>query len=149
MTWNEKYTNLAKKISTWSKDPNTQIGCVAIGPHGQIVSQGYNGFPRGVNDSEERLHNRELKHKYVVHAEMNCIYNAGLTGTSLEGSTMYVYGLPICHECAKGIIQSGVKEARSYFSTDKDISRWIDSTNLASEMFNEAGVKYYINDVEY
>ena len=148
MTWNEKYTNLAKEISTWSKDPNTKIGCVAIGRCGQIVSQGYNGFPRGVNDSEERLNNRELKHKYVVHAEMNCIYNAGLTGTSLEGSTIYVYGLPVCHECAKGIIQAGVKEVRSYFNSDKDISRWIDSTLIATEMFNEAGIQYYINDLE-
>ena len=63
-------------------------------------------FQRGIKDSEERLNNRERKYELVVHAEMNAIYNASLNGVSLKDSTLYVYGLPICDECAKGIITS-------------------------------------------
>lgn len=147
--WNKKYSDLAKLIASWSKDPSSQIGCVAIGKHGQVISQGYNGFPRGIDDNEERLYNRPLKYKYIVHAEMNCIYNASLSGISLESSTMYIYGLPVCNECAKGIIQSGVSEVRAYYPKTKDVSRWKDSMELTVSMFREANLPYYINDVEY
>ena len=109
MEWNKRYMNLAKEVSTWSKDPSSQIGAVAIGSKGQVLSQGYNGFPRCIKDTEYRLNNREIKYKHVVHAEMNCIFNATYTGVSLDGASMYVYGLPICTECAKGIIQVGIK----------------------------------------
>ena len=61
MNWHDRYMNLAKEVSTWSKDPSSQIGAVAIGPKGQVLSQGYNGFPRGIIDTEERLNNRALK----------------------------------------------------------------------------------------
>ena len=108
--WGKKYTNLAKEISTWSKDPSTQVGAVVIGEKGQLLSQGYNGFPRGINDTDDRLNNRERKYELVVHAEMNAIYNASFNGVSLKDSTLYVYGLPICSECAKGIIQVGIKK---------------------------------------
>ena len=108
--WGRKYTSLAKEISTWSKDPSTQVGAVVIGEKGQLLSQGYNGFPRGINDTDDRLNNRERKYELVVHAEMNAIYNASFNGVSLKDSTLYVYGLPICSECAKGIIQVGIKK---------------------------------------
>ena len=74
--WDRQYMDLAKCIAKWSKDPSTKIGAVAIGDKGQVLSQGYNGFPRGIEDSPERLHIREEKYKYIVHAEMNCIFNA-------------------------------------------------------------------------
>jgi dCMP deaminase len=101
---------MAKEISSWSKDPNTQVGAVAVGDKGQILSQGYNGFPRGILDRPDRLNDRETKYKFVVHAEMNVIYNATYSGVSLDGAQLYVYGLPVCNECAKGIIQVGIKE---------------------------------------
>ena len=90
--WSDKYIKLAKEISTWSKDPSTKIGAVVVGADGQILSQGFNGFPRGIKDSEERLNNRERKYELVVHGEMNAIYNASLNGVSLKDSTIYVYG---------------------------------------------------------
>ena len=144
--WGDKYTHLAKEISTWSKDPSTQVGAVVIGEHGQLLSQGYNGFPRGIKDSEERLNNRERKYELVVHAEMNAIYNASLTGVSLKGSVLYVYGLPICNECAKGIIQVGIQKVVAMRPEKYNIA-WEESINNARALFNEADVMYLI-DVE-
>lgn len=103
--WNLRYLKLAKEISTWSKDPARQIGAVAIGDKGQVLAQGYNGFPRGIYDGAIRYNDKAVKHQYVVHAEQNVIYNATYNGVSLDGATLYVWGLPVCNECAKGIIQ--------------------------------------------
>ena len=85
-TWKLRYLDLAKQISTWSKDPSTKVGCVAIGNEGQVLSQGYNGFPRNVLDSDERYLDKETKYNYIVHAEMNCIYHASINGVSLLNS---------------------------------------------------------------
>lgn len=136
--WTKRYLNLAKQVSTWSKDPSRKIGAVAVGSHGQVLSQGYNGFPRGVNDTEERLNNREEKYKYTVHAEMNCIYNACLNGISLNEATLYVYGLPVCEKCAPGIIQVGIKKVIMF--CNEKVDTWETSYELAKKMFDEAGI---------
>jgi len=73
--WQIRYLRLAQHISEWSKDPSTKVGAVAVGQHGQILSQGYNGFPRGVTDLEDRLEVRDSKYLYTIHAEMNCVFN--------------------------------------------------------------------------
>lgn len=139
--WDKRYMDLAKEISTWSKDPSSQIGAVAIGKKGQVLAQGYNGFPRGISDFPERLENRELKYKYVVHAEMNCIYNATYNGVSLDGATMYVYGLPVCNECAKGIIQTGVKRVVMMENIEHVPKEWVDRGKISTQMMNEASVE--------
>ena len=144
--WASKYKHLAKEISTWSKDPSTKVGAVVVGEHGQLLSQGYNGFPRGIKDSDERLNNRERKYELVVHAEMNAIYNASLNGVSLKDSTLYVYGLPICNECAKGIIQVGIKKVVAMRPKKYNIA-WEESINNARNLFSEVDVMYLI-DVE-
>ena len=141
MKWNDRYLNLAQEISKWSKDPSRKIGAVAVGSKGQILSQGYNGFPRGIIDTIERLENRPTKYKYVVHAEMNVIYNATFSGVSLDGASLYVYGLPVCSECAKGIIQVGIKEVHIFIDQYVD-DRWLKSWKDTRDMFDEAGVKY-------
>lgn len=138
--WNERYIKLAKETASWSKDPSKKIGSVIVGVMGQIISLGYNGFPRGIEDSEERLNNRELKYKYVVHSEMNCIFNAIHNNASTVGASIYVTGLPVCHECAKAIIQVGISKV---FMDTKPIDNWTESGNLALELFDEAGVEYY------
>lgn len=140
-TWNKRYMNLAKEVAQWSKDPNTKVGAVAVGTKGQILSQGFNGFPRGIFDSPERLNDRETKYKYVVHAEMNVIYNATYSGVSLDGAKLFVYGLPVCSECAKGIIQVGIKEI--YVSQECIDLRphWNESWQRSVDMFSEAGLK--------
>ena len=144
--WGDKYIHLAKEISTWSKDPSTQVGAVVVGCDGQILSQGFNGFPRGIKDSDERLNNRERKYELVVHAEMNAIYNASLNGVSLKDSTLYVYGLPICNECAKGIIQVGIKKVVAMRPKKYNIA-WEESINNARNLFSEVDVMYLI-DIE-
>lgn len=141
MKWHNRYLNLAQEISKWSKDPSRKIGAVAVGSKGQILSQGYNGFPRGINDATERLEDRPTKYKYVVHAEMNVIYNATFSGVSLDGASLYVYGLPVCSECAKGIIQVGIKEVHIFIDQHVDL-RWLKSWEDTRDMFDEAGVKY-------
>jgi len=141
--WHDKYCRLAKEISTWSKDPSTKIGAVVVGKDGQILSQGFNGFPRGIKDSDERLNNRERKYELVVHGEMNAIYNASLNGVSLKDSTIYVYGLPTCNECAKGIIQVGIKKVVA-MRPEKYNSDWDKSNKNAEALFNEAEVMYLI-----
>ena len=95
MNWHQRYIDLAKTTASWSKDPSRKIGAVIIGENNQIVSLGYNGFPRGIEDTEERLNDRETKYKYIVHAEMNAIYNAIHNNASTVGCSSYVTGLPV------------------------------------------------------
>ncbi len=138
--WDKRYLGLAEEIASWSKDPSTQIGAVAIGAKGQVLSQGYNGFPRGIEDHSWRLDDRTTKYKYVVHAEMNCIYNATYNGVSLQGATIYIHGLPVCHECAKGLIQAGIK--RVVYQADEIPEKWKESNQLTIELFSEANIDY-------
>lgn len=145
--WVERYIKLAREVSTWSKDPSRQIGAVVISNSGQVLAQGYNGFPRGIFDRPERYNNRELKYKLVVHAEMNCIYNATRNGTSLNGASLYVWGLPVCNECAKGIIQVGITNV--IWSTNEEIPPiWEESMRLTKQMFNESGINFNRYNIE-
>ena len=142
--WDQRYLALAKEVSTWSKDPSTQVGAVTVGSKKEVLSQGFNGFPRGINDSNERYNDRDMKYKLVVHAEMNAIYNATYSGTSLDGATLYVYGLPICSECAKGIIQVGIKKV--VVEKSKELDNWNESVQLSKAMFDEANVELIIKN---
>jgi len=144
--WDSRYLDIAKSVASWSKDPSTKVGAVIIGSEGQILTQGYNGFPRRIKDSDERLNNRPTKLKYVVHAEMNCIYNASYNGVSLDNSTLYVHGLPVCSECAKGVIQVGIKRVIMRYPSKID-ERWRSSFNDTSNMFDEAEVKFSCYEV--
>lgn len=138
--WDKRYLALAEQVSTWSKDPSRQIGAVAVGSKGQVLAQGFNGFPRGIQDNHSRYHDREFKYKLVVHAEMNVIYNATYNGVSLNDSTLYVHGLPVCSDCAKGIIQVGIK--RVVMPTQEVPDHWKESWEFTQSMFKEAGVNY-------
>ena len=141
--WDERFSRIAREVSTWSKDPRTKIGAVAVRDK-LILSTGVNGLPSGMDDSNEILDNRELKNQFIVHAEANCIYNAAQNGVSLKGSTMYVYGLPVCSECAKALIQSGV--SRIVMTVDKPIPvKWSDSFKKSETMFTQVGISYIIN----
>ena len=138
--WTKRYLSLAKEISKWSKDPSRKIGAVAVSEKGQVLATGYNGFPRHVEDTEERYLDKEQKSKFVVHAEMNCIYNATYNGISLDSSSLYVWGLPPCSECAKGIIQVGIKEV--FYSYDEQVpEKWLASLDTTVQLFKESGVQ--------
>jgi dCMP deaminase len=149
--WNKRYLNLAEEVASWSKDPSKKIGAIAVGSKGQVLAQGYNGFPRGIDDDPTRYANRELKYKYVVHAEMNLIYNASYSGVSLDGSTIYVTGLPVCSECAKGLIQVGAKKViiGLPLTFDEQPPIWKESWEWTKKMFNEAGIEYEIVELNH
>lgn len=145
LKWDKRYLKLAQEVSTWSKDPSRKIGAVAVGHKGQVLSQGFNGFPRGINDSRDRLENRETKYKFVVHAEMNVIYNACYNGVSLDGATLYVTGLPVCSNCSLGVVQVGIR--RVVMPKQEIPESWNDSWKLSRRVFYEAGVKWQFVDV--
>jgi len=138
--WDKRYIELAQLVSTWSKDPSSKIGAVAVGGKGEVLSTGYNGFPRGILDRKRRLDDREVKYDLIVHAEMNAIFNATYNGVSLNGSTVYVAGLPCCHKCALGLIQVGVK--RVVMDGDPNSDRWKESWNKSAALFKEAGIEW-------
>jgi dCMP deaminase len=142
--WDRRFLELAKHVAQWSKDPSTKVGAVLISTDGKEFV-GYNGFPIGVFDSEERLNNREVKYKLVVHAEVNAILKAG---DKARGGTLYVWPSfslpPICHECCKMAIQAGVKEIVGYLPDENDerVQRWKASISVSKEMCEEAGITY-------
>jgi len=141
--WTKRYLSLALSVSSWSIDPSRKIGAVAVSEKGQVLATGYNGFPRGMLDKLERYENREVKYKFIVHAEMNCIYNATYNGTSLDGATMYVYGLPVCSECAKGIVQVGIKRVIYTLGDNKEevADIWKESLLHTEQIFSECGIQ--------
>lgn len=145
--WDRWFLKLAEFISTASKDPSTKVGAVLVDPKTNlVVGLGYNGFPRGIVDTEERLNNRELKYKLVVHAEVNACLMAG---EKAKGATLYVVpsfmSPPICNECVKVAIQSGVAEIVGYEVDESKLDerqlRWKDSILLSRMMWDEAGLK--------
>lgn len=144
--WDERFLRLAEEIASWSKDPSTKVGAVLVGANNLVVGLGYNGFARGVGDSDERLNNRELKYKLVVHAEVNAILMAG---DKARGAKLYVwpaFDIPcICHDCCKTAIQAGVSEVIGRNPSPECLERakrWGDSIALSRQMCEEAGVKY-------
>lgn len=137
LTWDEYFMGLAHLSALRSKDPNTQVGAAIVDENHRVVSVGYNGFPTGVSDDEFPW-SREgdvltSKYAFVVHAELNAILNSQ---RSVRGCTIYVSLFP-CNECAKAIIQSGIKKI--VYESDK--YNGVD-TNIASKrMLKAAGVE--------
>ena len=138
--WDKRFLALASHIAGWSKDPSTQVGCVVVGPDREIRSTGFNGFPRGIEDSIARLENRELKYPLICHAEENAIMHAARIGISLKGCTAYVTWPP-CSRCARSLIQAGVDEV--VYPAESEIpERWGDDFEIATSMMNEAGLPF-------
>ena len=140
--YRNRYLLLAKHFASWSKDPSTKVGAVAVSDQGQILSEGWNGFPRGIEDTPERLNDRATKIFYTAHAEKNLIYNATYNGACLQGANLYVYGLPVCSECAKGIIQVGIKSVYALTESGDVRDVWVESWKKSTEMFDEVGITY-------
>ena len=138
ISWDEYFMGVAKLSGMRSKDPNTQVGCCIVSADNKILSMGYNGLPRGCSDDEfpwEREGEDALKTKYVytVHSELNAILN--YSGGSLEGAKLYVSLFP-CNECAKAIIQSGIR--RIVYDSDK--YETTPAVVASKKMLNAAGV---------
>ena len=141
LSWDEYFMALARLTSKRSKDPNTQVGAVIVGNDNRILSIGYNGTPNGYKDSEFPWEREgaplETKYMYVCHAEMNAIINYRGSRKEFENAKVYVDLFP-CNECAKIIIQSGIKEviylSDKYNGTDGNIA--------SKRMFDKCGIKY-------
>jgi len=149
MNWDEYFINLCIQVSRKSKDRSTRLGAVIVGNHNEILSTGYNGFPRGVDDNNEAYHERPIKYLVTEHAERNAIYNAARHGIRLDGSRMYLPFYPNpCSRCARGVIQSGIKEIIGtqikFTGKGKD---WEEDLALAEKLLDEAGVKMTIVNV--
>ena len=138
ISWDEYFMAVAKLAGMRSKDPNTQVGACIVSQQNKILSMGYNGFPIGCSDDEfpwARVGDTvDTKYAYVTHAELNAILNYR---GNLEGSKLYVSLFP-CNECAKAIIQSGIKEV--IYDCDKYCDT--PSTIASKKMLDAAGVKY-------
>src|ERR1035437_7326196 len=107
--WDQYYLDICKVVAARSKDPNTQIGCVIIGPNHEIRSTGYNSFPRGIRDDVPERLVRPTKYLWIEHAERNAICNAARAGTATEGCTDYVDIMP-CMDCARAVVQAGITQ---------------------------------------
>jgi len=140
LKWDRRFLDMATMVASWSKDPSSRIGAVAVNNERRILATGYNGFPRGIEDSDERLNNRDEKYPRIIHAEMNVLMNALYNGVSLKDATLYVYGLPVCPACTKCVIQAGIKRVVTP-TPNTDKGNWQQVWEEQSyPMFKEAGV---------
>lgn len=143
--WDLRFIELAKHISSWSKDPSTKVGAVIVDKRCVVRGMGYNGFPRGVKDTSNRYDTREIKYQFVVHAELNAILNAN---KSVQGCSIYVWPtlmIPaVCPECCKSVIQAGLKEV---VCIKGDTSpRWQTMAEISETMLRESGVRMRVID---
>ena len=141
ISWDEYFMGVAKLTAERSKDPNSQVGACIVSADHRILSMGYNGFPMGCPDDEYPW-DREgdelsVKYTYVTHAELNAILNFRGGTATLAGATLYVTLFP-CNECAKAIIQTGIKQV--IYGSDKYSG--LASTIASKRMFDSAGVAY-------
>ena len=138
ITWDEYFMGIAKLSAERSKDPNTQVGCCIVSDENKILSMGYKGFPTGCSDDDfpwGKGEGLDSKYLYSTHSELNAILN--YPGASLKNARLYVTLFP-CNECAKAIIQCGIKEL--VYACDK----YADTTivQASKKMLSAAGVKY-------
>jgi dCMP deaminase len=141
VNWTEYFYNIAQQVKEKSKDNNTKIGAVIVGKDKEIVSTGYNSFPRGIEDEKTKRQSKPEKYFWFEHAERNAIYNAARIGVSTKGCTMYLTcGIP-CADCARGIINAGISKIFIMRDAGAQSKKWEDSAARSNEMFSEAGVK--------
>src|SRR6185437_15420597 len=141
-SWDQYYLEICRVVASRSKDPNTQIGCVIVGPNHEIRSTGYNSFPRGIRDDVPERLVRPTKYLWIEHAERNAICNAARAGTATEACTIYVEIMP-CMDCARAIVQAGIVEVvisaermKAYTSAYYD-----EHFGMVEVLFSEAGTR--------
>ena len=150
MNWTEYFINIANAVKLKSKDERTQIGVVIVGKDNEIVSTGYNSFPRGINDNLPERQERPEKYFWFEHAERNAIYNAARIGVSTNGCVMYLTCDISCADCARAIINSGISVVVFTKQTKQWDDKWKESADRSLQMFKEAGIRvqYYENTFE-
>jgi dCMP deaminase len=140
MNWDEYFINIAEQVKLKSKDNNTKIGVVLVGKNNEIVSTGYNSFPRGINDDVVERQEKPEKYFWFEHAERNCIYNAARIGVSTLGTTMYMTCGISCADCARAIISAGVEKIVLRSGKGAMSPKWQESAERSNQMFKEAGI---------
>ena len=146
--WDTLFMNMVYLIAMKSKDENTHIGAVIVGSDNEIITTGYNGLVRGIKDDLPERQEKPEKYFWFEHAERNAIYNAVRIGVSLMGCKIYTNGIP-CADCARAIIQSGIKEVIVDKKWDEgNEGKWKEHAGKSRIMFGEARVKIRYVDVE-
>lgn len=140
--WHRRFMDLAEEISHWSKDRSTKVGAVIVGPDREVVSMGYNGFARGVNDDIDKRHERPWKYFYTPHAEQNALYNTIRTQAKVVRCSIYISSLPPCSICSNAIVQSGIEKV---YCVPLKVNtfleqRWHDEIEHGGIILREAGV---------
>ena len=135
--WDMRFLELARFIAQWSKDPSTKTGAVIVDANRRIISTGYNGFARGVEDRKEDYANRAIKYRKILHCERNAIIFAK---RDLSGCCLYTWPFLSCSACAGMVIQSGIVRCVTPPLPPELQERWGDDIATAMEMFREAGV---------
>ena len=133
--WDYRFLQLAETVASWSKDPSRKIGSVIVDSRRRVLSLGYNGFPRGVDDRVERYEDRDTKLKFVCHAERNALDNSP---GSVEGATLYATLFP-CNECVKSIIQRGITKVVTF--TPDPAKNSLFFLPVSRTMLSESGIE--------
>jgi dCMP deaminase len=145
MNWQEYFFKIVNVIKEKSKDLSIKVGCIIVGPNNEIISTGFNGLPRFVEEKPER-NERPAKYLYTEHAERNAIYLAARRGVPIDGASIYLQWFP-CADCTRAIIQSGIKRIfidGHYYDPNKPTAadkRWEDSFKASKEMLEEADIE--------
>jgi len=140
INWDDLFMNMVYLVAMKSKDENTHVGAVVVGPDNEVRSVGYNNFPRGINDNVSERQERPEKYQWFSHAERNALYNAAMVGIPLKGCRLYTNGMP-CNGCAWGIINSGIVEVivdKTW--DDNNYNQWVKEAERTKIMFKEAGI---------
>lgn len=136
------FFDIANVVASRSKDPSTKTGAVIVSPNKQIIACGYNGFPSGYPDDEKNYLDKSIKYPRAVHAEINAITSAAKHGVSTLNASIFVVPIHVCNECAKAIIQSGIKHV--YIKIDKMTDKWNNSFKISKELFDACDVEVKI-----
>jgi dCMP deaminase len=136
--WDLRYLDMARLVSTWSKDPSTQTGAVIVRPNGTVASVGFNGFPKGMSDAPELYANREEKYSRVVRCEVNALI---FSNGPVVGSTLYTWPFISCDRCMVQMLQAGIKRFVAPASSLDGLSRWGAAFEKVKKYAAEVGVE--------
>lgn len=143
--WDKRFLDHAHTVADWSRDPSTKVGAIIVDGDHNIRAAGFNGFARGIDDTDERLSDRDIKYMLMTHAEANAIATSARMGVKIEGCTIYSTLFP-CTSCCGLIIQSGIKRVVTTKPSDELLERWGDQFKISKMMFIEAGIELNISD---
>jgi dCMP deaminase len=138
--WDRRFLEMAKLVSTWSKDPSTQTGAVIVRPNRTVVGVGFNGFPQRMSDSSELYTNREEKYSRIVHCEVNALIFSNGPAT---GCTLYTYPFLSCDRCCVQMIQAGIVRFVAPKATEDQLTRWGAAFEKVRRYCNEAGIPVF------